>query len=265
MLNDLSYSIELTPQFGVNIWNLKNLKLRYNRLYLQLVSSAKFAEYARSICMVMCIFIASKQFECQHLQLSKVKNFLYSRDVPLEWIQRRFLASLEIKILNLVNFELNITPLKTYAETIMLILARFLQRTRFAQYFANEKVNQMQSIAAILVENYYMLQVPFLLKLFQVFNNREFNFYLIDDVDDVENIARDKLLIAAAIVGATCTLYFTENMDNMPILRYISYICEIELPRVERGCNAVLHFLFRGPLEQNKRSQSVNSLFSFNA
>lgn len=247
LLDSLPYTIKLTPQFGLTIESLTNLELRYDRLYAAVVNDSHFIPHARIVCMAVCIFIASKQFECQHLLLSKVKSVLYNFDIPSVWCRLEFLVKIERKILSILKFQLNITPLNTYIETVMILLSRCFTVTYPKLYkhtLIPEKVGQMQLISQKLMENFYILRVPFGVNLFKVFHEREINFYILRDIEAVENIYRDKILISAIIVAAACLLVFGHSSVKRDILTFLANICQTDLNWIDRGSHLALKYLF---------------------
>lgn len=259
LMEELPSCAELNSYFGQNIWNLLDLKMRFDSLYLQIDNHYDFCQYGRIICMAICLFIASKQFENKHIAISKLRQFLLSFGVPSQFVGRMTLLSMEVKILNIVKMELNITTLKDYVETLLFVLVREtkLSNTKASQYyFAQEKLSKIHSIALRLAENYFMLQVNFLIKLFQIYQDRTFNLCSLEDIEEVENLSRDKLLIAAIIVAAACIL-MNPHLDNSFILNHISFISKTKADFIYRGYMSVLKYLFVGPAENQHNGKNV--------
>lgn len=257
-LNHYELNFNLDENFGVNIFNLTKKRLKFDHLYLQLFNDSRFMQNGRIICMSVCIFIASKLHNNHHIQLSRIRSFLYNLNFPIEFCQSRFLTNIEIAILNLSKFNLNFTTIMTHIETIFLILSRFFFPTYLPHVFNMEKISNLQVIALIIVENFFMMQVPFLLNLFQAMNDRECDFYCLSDIEKVENLNRNKLQLAASFVCAAIKLMFIQ-IDIDPIVSYISTISGIDSKQMNRCMNATLKFLYIEPYQEFKHNQKEES------
>lgn len=259
LMEELSVNSELNSYFGQNIWNLLELKMRFDSLYFQVVPNNDFCKYGRIICMVICLFIASKQCDNKHVKISKLRQFLLSYGVPSYFIDLKRLLSLEDKVLNIINFELNITTLQDFIETQLFILIREtkLSNTKAAEnYFTKESISKIHIMALTLMENYYMLQIPFLVQLFQTYQNHTFNLCSLEEIEKIENLSRDKILISAIIVAASCILV-NQNFDNKSILSHISYISGTKNDFIQRGCISVLKVLYVDLYQNRRKGLSV--------
>lgn len=261
LMQELPFSTELNSYFGHNIWNLTDLRMRFDSLYLLIENDHSFSKYGRIICIAICLFIASKQFENAHLQIVRLQQFLQQFGVPSQFLDRKVLLSLEEKVLNTIKFELKITPLKDYVETLLAALDNEVKSScdeMVPIYFSEENISNIHTIALALIENYYMLQVPFLIKMFQVYQERQFNLYDLTEVEEIENLNRDKLRIASIILAAACILAKT-HCDSTLILNLIATISKTEFEFIDLGYKAVLKFLFVGPNESHLGNNIFNS------
>ncbi|KAH9388971.1 hypothetical protein TYRP_008320 [Tyrophagus putrescentiae] len=245
ILKALPYNTNLNSNFGVNIGFLKMLNMHFGSLFLQIGNNPKLCNYGRIIAMAICIFIASKQINSKHLKISKLRTLLISKGVPIELVHRQELFAIEAKVLYILKFELSITPLKDYVEALFFSLIRDLKKLygkMFVSYFSQKNISAILEVSVTLIENYYMLQLPFLYRLFKTFRKRPFNSFALDDIEELENLNRDKMYISSIILGAAFILV-NSHFNNTIINSHIAWLISTEKEAIDLGCQSVLNVL----------------------
>lgn len=237
---DLSFGAD----FGNKIVNVITSNCCFDYLYwllldnqLNLKTRDLYVEnYARTVCIITCVFIAAKLNNCQTFpRISQLINLLYSLNVPLEMLQAKLICSVEQKILNSIQFNTNLTTLDTFVETILLIVTRY---SLVIDHITNQKLAEM---SMMLTQNYYISRFTFLINLFELETGQLFNIHKLEHIERLERLSQDKLLIASGIVASVCL--FATNTPSEVFLHLINEITSIDYRRIKCCQNVFLNHI----------------------
>lgn len=236
--------LAISSNLGVKLVNIINQNCCLDYLYwIILQNDCKknirdqyVHNYARTLCLITCVFISAKLFSNQHYpKMKQIINFLYSIQIPNDFCQPAIIQLIERKILKLINFDLNIQPLNIYIETLLSIIMRFLM---IYEYMNEEHFYRLIQIANLMTQNFYILKLTILLDLFEQNHLHLFCIDSLENIIQLEQLNRNKMLIASGIVSAT--FYMANSIKfNENILQYLSEITGFDQLKIKK-CRDVI-------------------------
>lgn len=240
--------LSISPDFGNKILNIANLNCCFDYLYwllfdnhLNYKTRDLYAHnYARTICITTCVFISAKLHNRQsYPRVSQLIRMLESFNIPSDLCQTKIICSMEKKILNLIKFNLNLTTLDIYVETILSFTTRLML---YYKHINKQIESRLSDLSILLTQNYYISRLSFLIQLFEQETGQVFNIQKLDHIEYLENLSREKMLIASGIVVAVCQ--FSTNLISPDLLcKLIGKITTMHYTRIKYCRNVFLNYI----------------------
>ncbi|OTF79313.1 hypothetical protein BLA29_004120 [Euroglyphus maynei] len=191
----------------------------------------------RTLCVAICILIASKARGegSSSLSSAEITRLMEEINAPAKLCSVDTVNSIEINILNLINHDANIKPLNIFVETLLSSTIRFFQRNNL-NYM---NVDNLVKISQLITQNYYLSRFEVLSQLFRIEYQIEFQIVLLEHIVALENLSRDRMLIAAGIVASVIYMNRLETFNREELLHFLSDTTAIPIDRI-RNCRNVL-------------------------
>lgn len=239
--------LSISSNFGVTLLNIINQNCCLDYLYwIILQNDCKknirdlyVHNYARTLCIITCVFISAKLFSNEHYpKMKNIIHFLYSIQIPNDFCQPAIIRLVEQKILKLINFDLNIKPLNIYIETLLSIIIRFLM---IYEYINEEHFQRLIQISNLITQNFYILKLTILLDLFEKNHLHLFCIESLENIIQLEQLNRSKMLNASGIVAATFYMANSARF-NENILQYLSEITCINQQLIKKSRDVIIKY-----------------------
>lgn len=193
----------------------------------------------RTLCIAICVLIASKLHgERSSFSSANIIHLMERINAPAEFCTRNNINSIEVNILNLINFDPNITTLNIFVETLLSITIRYIQMN-YPKDYRSINIDHLVKISQLITQNYYISRFEIFCDLFRNEYKMEFQIVVLEHIISLQNLYRDKMLIASGIVSSLFHLKPLETFQHEELLHFLSNMTTIPIDRIGQ-CRDVL-------------------------
>ena len=193
----------------------------------------------RTLCIAICVLIASKLHgERSSFSSANIIHLMERINAPAEFCTRNNINSIEVNILNLINFDPNIITLNIFVETLLSITIRYIQMN-YPEDYRSINIDHLVKISQLITQNYYISRFEIFCDLFRNEYKMEFQIVVLEHIISLQNLYRDKMLIASGIVSSLFHLKPLETFQHEELLHFLSNMTTIPIDRIGQ-CRDVL-------------------------
>lgn len=196
---------------------------RFHFLYDQLTSNTHFVSdsimpndyhaslrggHIRLICLSMCLFLAAKiENKARLPRLEAIANMLRNHyHLPAHLTHPASLATFELRVLAVMQFNLNLTTLHVHEQVLLGLLCDRLRFLGCSPAVVARFGSRVETLVGLFLENIYMMQVTIVSLVFQLHTGVKFNCTDLEHIDMYEELIRNKMVMAAGLMVAICSL-----------------------------------------------------------